>query len=374
MDKKIAMFCLCALIAIFVIPSESFAASFDCSKANTKTEKAICSDPILSKLDEDMAAAYSKALKTSDPGAVKKGQRKWLREILAPCIEDKVCIKKAYENRLRQLESSAIEAPTSSQDGNVISKPAQLECPQCGVWKLSSSEPDGLVGDFVFIDDREVVIPGYGVFSYKVKQSKATVEREDNYIYDVSLLLSPRKNMSLLSKEERSDTWRMDIKTDGIGGRGSADLVLIKDKANGPALWLVGWRMDSDDPCGYGTGEGTATCLSIMQTLTYRILSIKAEQAYEKLLESNPSGNLPDFNVARFSAVVTKFCENKERDRGSPSWSYAWAFTCQNRILEAKLKQFSTWMDCMEKNKNKHGVCKFPTESFDRNPKSEADK
>ena len=227
MDKKITMFFLCALIVIFVIPSVIRAASFDCSKASTKTEKAICGDPILSKLDEDMAAAYSKALKTSDPDAVKKGQRKWLKEVLAPCIEDKVCIKKAYENRLRQLESSAIEEPTPSQDSNIISKPAQLECPQCGVWKLSSSEPDGLVGDFVFIDDREVVIPGYGVFSYKVKQSKATVEREDNYIYyiyDVSLLLSPRKNMSPSSKEERSDTWRMDIKTDGIGGRGSADL------------------------------------------------------------------------------------------------------------------------------------------------------
>jgi uncharacterized protein YecT (DUF1311 family) len=103
MDKKIVMSCLCALIVIFVIPSVIFAASFDCSKANTKTEKAICDDPILSKLDEDMAAAYTKALKTSDRDAVRKGQRKWLKEILAPCIEDKVCIKKAYDNRLRQL-------------------------------------------------------------------------------------------------------------------------------------------------------------------------------------------------------------------------------------------------------------------------------
>lgn len=103
MNKKIAMFCPCALIAIFVIPSAILAASFDCSKAITKTEKAICSDPTLSKLDEDMAAAYSKALKTSDPDAVKNGQRKWLKEILAPCLEDKTCIKETYENRLRQL-------------------------------------------------------------------------------------------------------------------------------------------------------------------------------------------------------------------------------------------------------------------------------
>jgi uncharacterized protein len=382
MDKKIVMFCLCALIAIFVIPSVIFAASFDCSKASTKTEKAICEDPILSKLDEDMAAAYSKALKTSDRDIVKKGQRKWLKETLTPCHEDKKCIKGAYENRIHELNPTAGDtmknalptAPVSQvsvQSGEIVSKTKPLECPQCGVWQLSSSEPDGLVGDNVFIDDHQIVIPGCGVFSYKVKQLKTTVEREDDYIYDVSLLLSPQTEISLLCKEGRGDTWTMDI---NIGTRGSADLVLSKDEAKNPTLSLVGWSIGRDDPCEYGTGEGTAVCLSIVERLTYRILSVKAEQAYKKLLESNPSKNLPNFNAARFSAVVSQFCENKEKDRGSPSWSYAWAYTCQNRILEAKLKEFSTWMDCMEKNKNKHGVCKFPAESFDRNPKSEADK
>ena len=259
--------------------------------------------------------------------------------------------------------------PIPSQERNAVLKSKPLKCPQCGIWKLSYSEPDGLVGDSIFIDDHQVVIPGCGVFSYTVKQLKTTVEREDDYIYDVSLLLSPQKvEISLLCNEGEGDTRTMDI---NIGSRGSADLVLSKDKAKNPTLSLVGW---SDNPCEYGTGEGTAVCLSIKERLTYRILSIKAEQAYKKLLESNPSKNLPNFNAARFSAVVSRFCENKEKDRGSPSWSYAWACTCQNRILEAKLKEFSTWMDCMEKNKNKHGVCKFPTESFDRNPKSEADK
>lgn len=113
MDKKIGMFCLCALITILVIPPVLRAASFDCSKASTKTEKAICGDQYLSKLDEDMAAAYSKALKTSDRDGIKKEQRRWLKEILSACIEDKVCIGEAYENRLRQLEFSAMKADSS---------------------------------------------------------------------------------------------------------------------------------------------------------------------------------------------------------------------------------------------------------------------
>jgi uncharacterized protein len=130
MDKKLAMFCLCALIAIFVIPTAIRAASFNCSKASTKTEKAICSDPMLSRLDEDMAAAYSKALKTSDRDAVKKEQRKWLKEILAPCIEDKACIRKAYENRLRQLgyDAESQKAVTDDEENEDITRSLTMTC------------------------------------------------------------------------------------------------------------------------------------------------------------------------------------------------------------------------------------------------------
>lgn len=107
MDKKRVMFFLCALIAIFVIPSVIIAASFDCSKASTKTEKAICDDPILSKLDEDMAAVYNKALKTNASDSIRKEQRKWLKDTLGLCRGDKECIQKAYENRIHQLSQSA---------------------------------------------------------------------------------------------------------------------------------------------------------------------------------------------------------------------------------------------------------------------------
>jgi uncharacterized protein len=106
MDKKRVMFFLCALIAIFIIPSVIFAASFDCSKANTKTEKAICDDPMLSKLDEVMAAVYNEALKRNASDFIKKEQREWLKDTLDPCRGDKECIQKAYENRLDKLSQS----------------------------------------------------------------------------------------------------------------------------------------------------------------------------------------------------------------------------------------------------------------------------
>jgi uncharacterized protein YecT (DUF1311 family) len=102
-DKKIIIFCLFTLVFILVIPSVIFPASFDCSKAKTKTEKVICDDLLLSKLDEDMSSAYHKALESYGHVPVKKEQRKWLKEVLSPCREDKACITKAYENRLYQL-------------------------------------------------------------------------------------------------------------------------------------------------------------------------------------------------------------------------------------------------------------------------------
>jgi uncharacterized protein len=55
------------------------AASFDCAKAATTVENAICADPALSQADEHMAQAYSKALgATLAPRALRADQMRWL--------------------------------------------------------------------------------------------------------------------------------------------------------------------------------------------------------------------------------------------------------------------------------------------------------
>jgi uncharacterized protein len=48
------------------IGSVAKAASFDCAKATTETEIAICNDPELGALDELMSKLYSQALRTND--------------------------------------------------------------------------------------------------------------------------------------------------------------------------------------------------------------------------------------------------------------------------------------------------------------------
>src|ERR1035437_1204557 len=82
----------------------SQAASFDCAKAVSKTEKMICSTPALSKADEVMAAAYKTAIGLAsrfapdDTKGIKEDQVAWLRERQRSC-EDRPCLVDAYKER-----------------------------------------------------------------------------------------------------------------------------------------------------------------------------------------------------------------------------------------------------------------------------------
>lgn len=65
-------------------------ASFDCSRAVTPQEKAICANPQLSRLDEQMAALYQALLAQLSPGAaaeVRQDQRDWIRWLPRLCPE-----------------------------------------------------------------------------------------------------------------------------------------------------------------------------------------------------------------------------------------------------------------------------------------------
>ncbi|MCE2866213.1 MAG: lysozyme inhibitor LprI family protein [Oxalobacteraceae bacterium] len=79
------------------------AASFNCSKATTQTEKMICSDSELGKLDEQLAGIYNEGKHI--PG-LKAEQRAWLAE-LKKC-SDSACLKAAYRERLDELNSQIL--------------------------------------------------------------------------------------------------------------------------------------------------------------------------------------------------------------------------------------------------------------------------
>jgi uncharacterized protein len=74
--KVLAHVVSCSLI---LLASQAEAANFDCAKARSKVEKAICKDTELGKLDEQLSVAYKTALASHPlPKYVRVRQKDWL--------------------------------------------------------------------------------------------------------------------------------------------------------------------------------------------------------------------------------------------------------------------------------------------------------
>ena len=96
------------LLIGFMCNAISFAASFDCDKTTTPTEKAICADSQLSALDDQLLQSYKNALAhTSDPNALTAAQRSWLSQKRNTCRGDITCLQQAYTARLTVLDALA---------------------------------------------------------------------------------------------------------------------------------------------------------------------------------------------------------------------------------------------------------------------------
>jgi uncharacterized protein len=99
--KKSAQLAL--LAAILLLPLHSYAASFNCAKAKTWSEKTICNTKQLSNLDELLAASFKKALaNSSDTAGLKKEQLNWLTSTRDVC-SDVDCLKGVYTTRIAEL-------------------------------------------------------------------------------------------------------------------------------------------------------------------------------------------------------------------------------------------------------------------------------
>ena len=113
-----------ALAALLFFVSLAPAASFDCAKAATSFEKAICANPDLSAADETLAVAYATALgglgKTA-ADEVKSTQHSWLDYAARSCGDDAQpiagtytddqaqCLKSTFESRISDLETSRMQ-------------------------------------------------------------------------------------------------------------------------------------------------------------------------------------------------------------------------------------------------------------------------
>ena len=107
--------CFCLVFAVVsfnaldAAAEENSGPSFDCDKASTPTEYAICASDDLSALDRKLSAAY-KAVK----GGLEKGseaamtlgpeQRQWNKERSSTCGGDVACLSRMYRERILAVD------------------------------------------------------------------------------------------------------------------------------------------------------------------------------------------------------------------------------------------------------------------------------
>ena len=106
------------VIALGVFSATAQAVSFDCQKAATFVEKAVCQDPVLSVLDDKLSAAFNTALNnSSNPKALKKQQLNWLKTKRNIC-QTNACLEKAYSERI--VELSNVANPSGGVSGEYV--------------------------------------------------------------------------------------------------------------------------------------------------------------------------------------------------------------------------------------------------------------
>jgi uncharacterized protein YecT (DUF1311 family) len=94
------------------------AVSFDCGKATTNVERAICADPVLSQLDDDLQRIFhaSRASLSDQYGsALIADQKNWIVERNRACgaaAPDAVaCLRKSYEDRIKAVSVFKLNSP-----------------------------------------------------------------------------------------------------------------------------------------------------------------------------------------------------------------------------------------------------------------------
>jgi uncharacterized protein len=108
------------MLCLVLIPSARVA-TFDCDKASTFAEKAICSDSRLTAMDDELGALYKAALASSpDKTALKAEQKAWLAA--RDSCQDDACIMQAYAERIAALKGASASGVTGTytmKDGEV---------------------------------------------------------------------------------------------------------------------------------------------------------------------------------------------------------------------------------------------------------------
>jgi uncharacterized protein len=104
-------------IGMAIGSSACLAASFDCTKARSPVEKAICSDAALSQLDDELGATFRKAV--AENPQVRQQQTTWLRNTRDKC-ETVDCLVTVYRAQIQDLGGATAQAPNAPPPASAV--------------------------------------------------------------------------------------------------------------------------------------------------------------------------------------------------------------------------------------------------------------
>ena len=95
-----------SVLLLVLFSGSAFAASFDCQKAQTLTEHAICEHRLINDADVKMATTYNiirRLVPMGTRGAIQDQQVKWLA-LRNECRDNVHCLGDVYKMRQQQLD------------------------------------------------------------------------------------------------------------------------------------------------------------------------------------------------------------------------------------------------------------------------------
>ncbi|WP_293446989.1 hypothetical protein [Planktotalea sp.] len=198
-----------SLILLVGAPSSTLATSFDCARAATETEIAICNSVELSNLDDVLASLYQLKrqidLNTEyfesnsseyeahgyetpvfSPLTTQAKQRSWIQNVQTGCNGDVNCLVRAYQDRIADYfyrYSSAERASDVSPDWRITN---MLNLPNSAhsvvVWRYDFPDnPDQMAQPYIYIiaihdrENKSVVSINYPLLGY-VEDSYRVIE------------------------------------------------------------------------------------------------------------------------------------------------------------------------------------------------------
>ncbi len=243
--------------------STLLAAGFNCTKASTAIEKAICANRSLSQMDSSLGKLYSQRLKglpKAETNQLKQEQREWLAQRNNCSTVDVDCLLSSYRQRIAELTTEGQDSPSVKQ-----------------VESLTSSPPTPLsVARTVSLTSRPVAANAWcGI----VNTEKSSLDVYAGMSQDTKVVATASKGSALTCTETTQTDWYKVTLDDGQTGYTYA-----------PGEFILGPGLGRDARCGTvetedatlnvreGMGTNTKVIDKVRKNARIRILDNRGEE------------------------------------------------------------------------------------------------